>query len=95
MPVDPQIQTLLDKATGVPATHTLPVNMARAQYEARIAVMAPPADIAGVREQTIDGPGGPLRLRMYAPHGAGPFPLLVFFHGSGFVLCSLDTHDGM
>jgi acetyl esterase len=95
MPVDPQIQTLLDKATGVPATHTLPVNVARAQYEARIAVMAPPADIAGVREQTIDGPGGPLRLRMYTPHGAGPFPLLVFFHGSGFVLCSLDTHDGM
>src|SRR5499427_1202934 len=27
--------------------------------------------------------------------GTGPFPLLVFFHGSGFVLCSLDTHDGM
>ena len=95
MPVDPQIQALLDKGTGVPATHTLPVNVARAQYEARIAVMAPPADIAGVREQTIDGPRGSLRLRIYTPHGAGPFPLLVFFHGSGFVLCSLDTHDGM
>ena len=95
MPVDPQIQALLDKGTGVPATHTLPIDVARAQYEARIALMAPPADIAGVREQTIDGPGGPLRLRIYTPHGIVPFPLLVFFHGSGFVLCSLDTHDGM
>ena len=95
MPVDPQIQVLLDKGTGVPATHTLPVDVARAQYEARIALMAPAAEIAGVREQTIDGPGGPLRIRIYAPHGNGPFPLMVFFHGSGFVLCSLDTHDGM
>jgi len=33
MPVDPQIQMLLDKGTGVPATHTLPVDAARAQYE--------------------------------------------------------------
>ena len=95
MPVDPQIQALLDKGTGVPATHTLPVDVARAQYEARIALMAPPAGIAGVREQTIDGPSDQLRIRIYTPHGAGPFPLLVFFHGSGFVLCSLDTHDGM
>jgi acetyl esterase len=95
MPVDPQIQALLEKGTGVPATHTLPVDVARAQYEARIALMAPPADLAAVSEQTIDGPGGPLRIRSYTPQGTGPFPLLVFFHGSGFVLCSLDTHDGM
>src|SRR6201993_2700231 len=95
MPVDPQIQALLDKGTGVPATHTLPVDVARAQYEARISLMSRPADIAGIREQTINGPQEPLRLRIYTPHGTGPFPLLVFFHGSGFVLCSLDTHDGM
>src|SRR5712691_2990426 len=95
LPVDPQIRALLDKGTGVPATHTLSVDVARAQYEARIALMAPPADIAGVRDKAIDGPGGPLRVRIYTPPGTGPFPLLVFFHGSGFVLCSLDTHDGM
>src|SRR3984957_14408728 len=95
MPVDPQIQALLDKGTGVPATHTLSVPEARAQYEARVALMAPPAAIAAVAEQSIAGPGGPLRLRVYRPFGTGPFPLLVFFHGSGFVLCSLDTHDGM
>jgi hypothetical protein len=37
MPVDPQIQALLDRGTGVPATHTLSVPVARVQYEARIA----------------------------------------------------------
>ncbi|HEY6870928.1 MAG TPA: alpha/beta hydrolase, partial [Novosphingobium sp.] len=46
-------------------------------------------------QRTIPGPGGDLALRIYRPQGNGPFPLLVFFHGSGFVLCSLDTHDGM
>jgi acetyl esterase len=95
MPVDPQIQALLDKGTNVPATHTLPVDAACVQYEARITLMAAPAEIASVREQTIDGPDGLLRIRIYTPHGTSPFPLLVFFHGSGFVLCSLDTHDGM
>ncbi|HUB11165.1 MAG TPA: alpha/beta hydrolase [Acetobacteraceae bacterium] len=95
MPVDPQIQTLLDKGAGVPATHTLSVAAARAQYEARIALMAPAAPIAATDERVIAGPGGPLRLRIYRPPGDGPSPLLVFFHGSGFVLCSLDTHDGI
>ncbi len=95
MPVDPQIQALLDKGTGVPATHTLSVAEARVQYEARVAIMAPPALVGTVSERTIQGPGGDLRLRIYQPNGEGPFPLLAFFHGSGFVLCSLDTHDGM
>ena len=95
MPVDPQIQALLDMGTGVPATNTLSVAAARTQYEARIALMAQAADIATVTERTVQGPGGDLKLRVYRPLGQGPFPLLVFFHGSGFVLCSLDTHDGM
>lgn len=95
MRVDPQIQALLDRGTGVPATHTLSVAEARHQYEARIALMAEPAHVAKVVTQTIDGPGGSLKLRIYTPVGRGPFPLVMFFHGSGFVLCSLDTHDGM
>ncbi len=57
--------------------------------------MGRPAAVAGVSERHIPGPDGRLRLRIYTPIGTGPFPLMVFFHGSGFVLCSLDTHDGM
>src|SRR4051812_15732938 len=95
MPIDPQIQALLDKGSGVPQTHTLAVAEARLLYEARIAAMAPPALVAKAESRVMDGPGGPIALRIYTPHGTGPFPLMVFFHGSGFVLCSLDTHDGM
>jgi acetyl esterase len=95
MPVDPQIAALLEAGRIAPQTHTLSVADARAQYEARIAIMAPAAPVARVEERMMDGPGGPLRIRVYTPHGKGPFPLLVFYHGSGFVLCSLDTHDGL
>jgi acetyl esterase len=95
MPLDPQIRGLLDKGAGMPATHTLPVDVARAQFEARVTLMAPAPEVADLRERTIDGRGGPLRIRIYTPRGAGLLPLLVFFHGSGFVLCSLDTHDGI
>ncbi|RAI58634.1 alpha/beta hydrolase [Roseicella frigidaeris] len=99
MPVDPQIQALLDAGRHLPRTESLPVAEARAMYEARTAAYAPPTAVARVEERTIPGPeGAPLRLRVYTPEGPGegqgPFPLLVFFHGSGFVLCSLDTHDG-
>jgi hypothetical protein len=38
-------------------------SLPRAQYETHIALMAPPADIANVRERAIDGPNGPLRIR--------------------------------
>ena len=56
MPVDPQIQVLLDKGTGVPATHVLTVVEARAQYEARISLMAPPALVGRVSQRTETHP---------------------------------------
>ena len=64
MPVDPQIQALLDKAADLPATHTLPVAEARRQMESRIGAMAPPAAVGGVEEYRTGGPVGPLRLRI-------------------------------
>lgn len=50
--------------------------------------------LARVEERTIPGPAGPLRVRMYVPHGLGrPAPALLYMHGGGFVIGSLDTHD--
>ncbi len=79
MPVDPQIQALLDRAASLPATHTLPVAEARRQMEARTAAMAPPATVGAVAERRMDGPAGPIRLRIYTPASAGARPLIVFF----------------
>jgi acetyl esterase len=95
MPVDPQIQALLDLRAKLPPLHTLSVADARAQMAARpIAGLRVP-EIASVTNRDMQGPAGSLPLRIYTPLGVGPFPLMVFFHGSGFVVCSLDTHDAM
>jgi acetyl esterase len=94
MPLDPDLKALLDNAPASPALETLGASEARALYESRPRPPAP--DVGAVAERVIQGPGGALRLRIYTPAGgSGPYPLLVFFHGSGFVLCSLDTHDGI
>jgi acetyl esterase len=44
---------------------------------------------------TIPGPDSPLRARHYRPAVAGPAPLLVFFHGGGFVVGDIESHDGL
>jgi len=49
--------------------------------------------IARVEDLTIPGPAGPLRARLYAP--AAGAPLIVFFHGGGWVLCSIESHDSL
>jgi acetyl esterase len=68
---------------------------ARAQFAARAIPGLRIAKVASVVNRDMQGPGGSLPLRIYTPPGLGPFPLMVFFHGSGFVVCSLDTHDAM
>jgi acetyl esterase len=95
MPVDPQIQALLDLRAQLPALHTLSIADARLQMAARDIPGLRKPEVASVVNRDMQGPGGSLALRIYTPHGQGPFPLMVFFHGSGFVLCSLDTHDGL
>jgi acetyl esterase len=51
--------------------------------------------VRSVVEDSFDGPAGPVRVRVYTPEGSGPFPLVVYYHGGGFVICSLDTHDAV
>ncbi|QKV79479.1 alpha/beta hydrolase [Amycolatopsis sp. Hca4] len=47
------------------------------------------------RDRSWPGPGGPLPLRLYEPAGVpAPAPAIVYFHGGGFVLGSIDTHEG-
>lgn len=95
MPVDPQIQMLLNLRAELPPLHTLSVSDARAQFSARSLPGMRIDEVAKVVNRDMQGPGGSLALRIYTPKGEGPFPLMVYFHGSGFVVCSLDTHDGI
>ena len=95
MALDPQVKMLLEQMAGLPRLETLSVADARKQVEARVAPNLPTLAVASVVNRIIMGPGGDLAMRIYTPIGCGPFPLMAFFHGSGFVLCSLDTHDGV
>jgi acetyl esterase len=51
--------------------------------------------VASVRRTAIAGPGGPLRLRIYTPPGTGPFPVMLYVHGGGWVIGSLAAYDGV
>lgn len=68
------------------------MRVAAAQVRARWAACGP--RMAETREFTFDPGAGPLRLRMYRPAAAaGPLPAMVYLHGGGFTLFSIDTHD--
>lgn len=52
-----------------------------------------PMPVGDVADRMIEGPGGDIPVRIYTPTGSGPFPVIVYYHGGGWVLADLDTHD--
>ncbi|MEO7136216.1 MAG: alpha/beta hydrolase [Gemmatimonadales bacterium] len=54
---------------------------------------AAPEPVANVTNRTIPGAGGPIPIRIYTPKGSGPFPVVVYYHGGGWVIADLDTYD--
>ena len=52
-----------------------------------------PLPVGRVVERTIPGPGGDIPVRIYTPHGEGPFPVIVYTHGGGWVIATNDTYD--
>ena len=95
--LDPQARALLDLMIerGVPPTHTLAPSEARRFYLERRTVTQPaPAEVGRVCAAVADGPAGPVPLRIYEPAQApAPHPVLVYFHGGGWTIGDLDTHD--
>lgn len=94
----PQARALLDLIAerGLPAMHELTPIDARAFYRDRRSFTQPEAPaVAEVRELSAEGPHGPIPLRHYrpAPSSPGLLPVLVYFHGGGWTIGDLDTHD--
>ncbi len=52
-----------------------------------------PQPVGSIVNRTIPGPGGQIKVRIYTPKGAGPFPVVVYYHGGGWVIADLDTYD--
>lgn len=98
MSLDPQIAgmiTALDE--GFPRVQTMTGAEVRSIIRSRMVAAADPEDVEGVEDRTVEGPGGPIPVRIYRPHGAVEqrLPVLVYAHGGGFVFCDLDSHDGL
>lgn len=92
MTLHPTLQAMLDKAAGNPPMQTVPVTAIRATDLARYSFGVPKDEVAWSDDLTIDGR---LRVRVYRPDMANGHPIVVFFHGSGFCICSIETHDAM
>ena len=97
--LDPQARSLLQliEERGVPPFHLLAPDEARRTYrERRFFTQPAPPDVASVVDVKADGPAGPVPLRVYRPLGSAAdarLAVLVYFHGGGFVIGDLDTHD--
>ena len=96
----PQAEALLNLMVerGVPPTHTLTPQEARGFYRDRRAITQPaPPEVGEVLDLEASGPKGSIPLRLYRPLGAtseaAALPVLVYFHGGGWVIGDLDTHD--
>ncbi len=95
-PLDPKAKSLLTAiaVAGVTPICSVPAARARVEVESRMARMNIP--VRAVRQTTnltIHHLTAPLRLRIYEPDGTGPFPVILFFHGGGWVFFDLDTYD--
>ncbi len=95
MPLDPQVVPILEEAErGLPLPDLSPQE-ARDQMRANAAPVDPECSAAEVRDIEIPGGRGPIPTRLYYPGRDGPLPLVAFFHGGGWVIGDLETHDAI
>ena len=94
MALHPQCKSFLDMlaAAGGPGLNELPLDEARKVPYQMIELGCPEEEVAQVDTRVIPG-SVEIPVRVYRPSLATDLPVLMFFHGGGFVICNLDTHD--
>src|SRR5690349_15841156 len=99
MPLHPMLQMMADQAKANPdSTGSLrdgTVEQARTGYDAMGAMGGELPELAKIEDSTFPGPAGDRAIRIYTPKGEGdgPLPVVVFFHGGGFTIGSITSHD--
>jgi acetyl esterase len=95
MPLDPQAQVILDQmaALGLGALGTMSAEETRRQLQESGRALPPGQPVKNVEDRAIPGPAGDIPVRIYTPDGDPPLPLLVYYHGGGWVLGNLDQVD--
>jgi acetyl esterase len=97
MPLDPQAQRVVDAlvALNLKPTEQSTPEEARESIRSRTDALGPVEDVAAVADHRVPVAGGEITVRMYSPGGSGPHPVLVYYHGGGWVIGDLYTHDGL
>lgn len=95
MSLDPQVQGLLDafKAQGLKSFEQMTVPESRETAMAFVGLEGDEEAVADVSNHRVPVKGGDIAVRIYRPVGAAPHPMLVYFHGGGFVFGNLDLVD--
>ncbi len=96
MPLHPEYAAMLQQlaAEPGPALSDMPIADARAMYR-MMRPAAPELEVARVEDRTIQGPTGAIRVRVYTPSDGKRLPLLINFHGGGWVIGDLETADAV
>jgi acetyl esterase/lipase len=93
MPLHPQVDAHLRSIAGLPPVWTIPLEQVRADYITAAPLNVGPLDeVAETEDRLLPGPEGRVPVRIYTPHETAS-GTLVFFHGGGWVVGNLDTHD--
>lgn len=92
-----QIKDLLDSLAyhPLPRISESPPEMSRAAFSAMISFLEKPAPkLERMEDKIINGPNGPIPIRLYdpKPKGQNPTPIIIFFHGGGFVMGNIDDY---
>jgi acetyl esterase len=95
VPLDPQARAVLDQldALGAPPLSDQSPEEARAGFAALAAVGGPPEEPVPTEDRTLPGPNGEIPVRIYRPAGPAPLPVVVYFHGGGWVIGDIASHD--
>jgi acetyl esterase len=100
MPLDPLVKAFLDQAAAIPRPKPweMPLGALRKSFAGMMGLVGPKdVPVGKIENFKIPGPQGDIPARAYAPVAAGgaAMPALVYFHGGGFVVGDLNTHDGL
>jgi len=95
VPLHPAIRSMLDAEVPGPSFDALPVSELRSLRETMMLRRPKRHESVGpIENRTLPGPAGEIPVRIYHPSGgSGPHPIVAYFHGGGWVLGNLDTHD--
>ena len=95
MPLDPQTAAFLKQAAdaGAPPIGSLSVVETREMLKTLFIPPGPPEPVKKVEDRVIEANGTRLAIRIYTPEASRALPILIFYHGGGWVIGNIETHD--